>query len=202
MKKVCFLILTIVININAFAEKIKGYYIDNSNQKIEVIFRVPMVSFYNFAPDYAIMQKGIRAKDSNKKKHKIKPSNAKEIVFIYNKQEVRMINKTINKKQLFLRQVEKGKMNLYYFYKKTYLPVPMAGSTVAFTTAGSGSVNTKRVFIEKEENVLIRLSKKEFDKKSQEVFAGCQSVLAKIQAKEYKFKQMKQAVADYNSVCN
>src|SRR5690348_16461530 len=96
MKKLVLIVFLALTGGFANADKLQGYYISITGEKVNVIFKVP-VSILGKV-DFIKMQKKVKYIDDNGKKHKLKPTDAKEFGFTYKETETRYLSRKNNLK--------------------------------------------------------------------------------------------------------
>ena len=126
MKKIQLICLACWLSLNVVeAKKIKGYYVNNTDDTIMVTFSIPMNSL-DGEPSFLRLQWEVTFLDEKNEKWVLKPGEVKEIVFDYGEEHIRMLSRentlelsrgfTSPKEYLFLRLMKDGRMKLFKYY--------------------------------------------------------------------------------------
>ena len=195
-------------------DKVEGKIIFNNDSIINVTFIIPINLLTN-TPKFQILQNGVKYFDANGAKTKLLPGSAKEIQFVLNDENIRMLTKYYNHQMLFLKISIDGRAKLYDFYFNQNSPVINNASTgniyqVPNNSVGmypiyrgnkdSGSLNYAGMYLlQKGDEELIKIKVLRFKKEMCEFFNDCPALVKKIKSGS---KDMEAIVRFYNSECN
>jgi hypothetical protein len=146
-QKFTLLAAAVLVFTSASARKIPGKIVDGQGIAIDVIFKIPF-KFLSSEVNYEKIQYRIAYYDASGSKKLLRPSDAREIVFKYDNEDVRMLSRPDNlhsklfssDTHIFLRLLIDGKMKLFNYYYTQTSPGFYDGSTGAM----SGGANYTR----------------------------------------------------------
>lgn len=211
MKKLSITLLMVLCYCFAAAEKIEGMIITNVNDTLKVTFDIP-IELLSREPNYERLQYKVKYVDENGKKQTLKPDDAREIIFTYNNETVRMLSR-LNTLQfvggtillssgdnIFLKLVEDGPVQLFLYYYTQNTPGTINPSSGAMT--GGFMYDTDRYILQKGvRGELKQIKGMSFRKDMAEYFADCPELVKKIEEKEFKREDMEAIVRFYNAQC-
>ena len=176
-------ILSIFFLSDASARKVKGFYLNNTYDTSYVTFEIPIIAPNDV--DFRYLHDGVAFWLDDKKKQIIKPHDAKEVVFTYNKEEVRLIScqdylnlsKKVVKKPthfIFLKLEVEGSMCLYSYtytqhvsmdfdYKATIM-IFKRKNDLLFVPKPMSQIRSLKKYFEDCPKILERLKKNDFNK--------------------------------------
>ena len=184
MKKIYTLsFLLVVIIFQAKARKIEGYYLNNTYDTSHVTFEIPIIAPNNV--DFRKLHDGVFFWLDDETQQEIKPHDAKEIVFTYNKTTHRLIScqdylnlsKKVVKKPthyIFLKLEVEGSMRLYSYtytqhvsmdfdYKATIM-IFQRKNDLLFVPKPMGQIRSLKKYFEDCPKVLEKLKKNALNK--------------------------------------
>ncbi|MEI9919705.1 MAG: hypothetical protein WDO14_13015 [Bacteroidota bacterium] len=177
------------------AIQIPGEIVYNDGTTARANFEVVVV-LHGFSVEY--MQNKVRYFDENGKRHKLRPSEAKEIRFQWREQEVRMITRRAvhhTNKLRFMHLIIDGKVRLYE-YIKTYRYSGRQGMSYA-------RIRTAVYwYLERDEDgTVITPHSLGFRHQMKNFFTGCETLTERLDAKVYKLREVPAIVTFYNQDC-
>lgn len=200
MSKKCILLLfCLVISAGLYAaEKVNGQIVF-SDRTIDVTLFIP-VGLFGTGPNTEALQKGVRYLDPKGKKRRLKPNQAKEFRFNFEGQEFRMVSHPYEfamfamASHVFLLQLIDGPLKMFE-YRVTTQNSGGPNMTMA-------STQTISYLLQKTgEEGLVEPRVIGFKKEMSEYFADCPSLVALIQEKEFKRRDLSEIVMFYNTRC-
>jgi hypothetical protein len=206
MKKVFLIIIIGLISLNQLeAEKITGYFITKTNDTLKVTFKIP-VNFFSQEPNFEKIQWKITYYDSINQKQILKPNMAKEIVFDYDGENIRMLSRQnnlgligsifIDNSYVFLQLIKDGKLKLFKYYKTNSSPGMYNSSTGAMT--GGYSYTVEKYIMQKGNEGLFKTRWLSFKKDMADYLSDCPELAKKIEDKIYGSDDIELIVDEYN----
>jgi len=211
MLRIGILFFVIGINCHLFATDGKGYYVTLKNDTVHVKFKLPRNPLLYPGIYLPKLQKEVEFYTDNKEKRVLYPSQVLSYSFTYlNDDDDRETFSFVSKKNtlhlnatafdspdssIFLNQVIKGKLSLYIFYGSSSSPVGNGIST------GFVNIPTTTPILEKAGGELFWYNSWKFKDELSKYLFDCPSVVAKLQDKKFKNRNIKDAVSEYNTDC-
>nr|NQU89140.1 hypothetical protein [Bacteroidota bacterium] len=210
MKKVVLLIfLGMIFTTKVDAKKVNGQII-YENDTIDVIIKLP-VSLFSQKINYEKLQKKVQYYDSNGKKIKLLPDEAREIRFTYDGEDIRMLSRLNTLKNrnvfssgthIFLRLKNDGKLKLFeYHYTESNGPAINTESSGNTTVTGGTTYSIEKYILQKGNGELKKPRGIIFRKDMMEYFSDCPELSQKIEQRELKKRDLESIVRLYNSNC-
>lgn len=206
-KMILLTIVGLIFTLNSEAKRIKGE-IFYENDTISVTLKIPMKLFTN-EPNYETLQNKVKYFDSSGIKKILKPDQAKEVRFVYEAENIRMIssinslklgNVFSNNSNIFLKLEIDGPIKLFnYYYSQTSPGMydgPNGMVSVGFT------FNVEKYVLQKGNGELKRYKGLTFRKDMMEHFKDCPELLKKIENKEFRKNDIESIVEYYNTYFN
>jgi len=200
-KKIFLLVVfALILSSKLQAKKVEGKILFE-NGTIDVTFDIP-VDLFTKELLFESIQYRIKYVDSTGKNIILKPSDAKEIRFKYDFENVRMISMQnslglghlLSKTDYIFLKIEiDNKLKLFKFYEKN--TISSGGGTTG------GSYTTERIILQKRNEELKMIRNSKFKKEMPEYFSDCPKLAEKIEKKEYQIDDMDIIVRYYNSTC-
>lgn len=188
------------------ARKIEGK-IFFENDTIDVTFNIP-IKFFTQELNYEKLQNKVKYYDSSGEIIILKPEYAKEIQFKYENKNVRMLSRSnsigvgnIFKKgaKIFLKLESDGKLKLFNYYQTQFSPGMYNDPTGSMS--GGTIISVENYILQKGDGELKRLKGLTFKKDMAEYFSDCPALVAKIESKDFRKRDMNIIVRFYNSYC-
>lgn len=209
MRKVFLVLIIGLISLNNIeAKKIVGYFISKTNDTLKVTFNIP-IKFFLQEPNYERLQWRVKYYDSTNRKKILKPDMAKEIVFDYEGEKVRMLSRQnnldlmgsifIDNSSLFLQLIKDGKLQLFKYYKTNSSP-GMYNASTGMTTGGF-SYTVEKYIMQKNNGELFKTRWLSFRKDMVNYLSDCPELAKKIEDKKYRSDDIEQIVDEYNKSC-
>lgn len=206
IKRIVLLLFFLTLGKVSLAERTPGIIIFGKNDQEEVVFDLPVALN---AINYFKLQEKVKYTDSFGEKKTLRPEQAKELVFNFNGEEIRMISipksgdlslgrLLSSSTSIFLKLEVTGNMRLFYYeYKQMNFGVA--------SPAGSGSngyfAYEDKYILQKNDGPLKWPKEISFRKDMIEYFSDCPELVAKIERKEFKRDHLIEIVRFYNSYC-
>jgi hypothetical protein len=197
MKKYFLLVLVMVTSFTLYAaQEIPGTIVFH-NETVDVTLLVP-VGLFGGDPNTEAMQKGIKYRDSHGKKHKLKPAQAIEFSFTYEGKVWRMVSSDYTSglfsKGIFLLQLVDGPVKMFEY---TYTTRSAGGPN----GVGGMTTTTTINLMQRGNEPLYALRLFGFKKDMAEYFKDCPALVALIEGKEFKKRDLMEIVHYYNYQC-
>lgn len=208
MKNVFLVIIFLLITLsNVKAKKIEGLIILNNDETLEVTFIIPF-GFLSPEPSYLKLQTRVRYIDSSNQKKVLKPDDAKEISFMHNGYEIRMLSVQddlqlsslfSSQTKVFLKLEIDGNLKLFNSYATQQSP-GMYNASMGMSTGGY-SYSVERYVLQKGNGELFRPRGISFRKDMSAFFSDCPELVQKIQNKDFRKGDLELIVKEYNKKC-
>ncbi|MFT5913698.1 MAG: putative Zn-ribbon and HTH transcriptional regulator [Bacteroidia bacterium] len=199
--------MTIFAFLKAEATKIKGQIIYDRDT-VEVLMNIPTTLLTQEVKFEKIQQK-IKYFDSEGNKKTVRPDDAKEIRFLYQSEEVRMVsvrntlglgNIFNSNENIFLKIEIDDRLKLFRYYQ-TQRSSGMYNANTGMTTGGF-SYSVENYVLQKGNGQLTRPVGLSFKKDMIKFFNDCPKLSRKIEEKEFRKRDIEAIVLFYNENCN
>jgi hypothetical protein len=190
--------LFLAISIQTFgAERVPGQII-YATGPVDVTFLIS-VGLFRGGPNTEALQKRVRYLDAKGKKRWLKPDQAKEFKFSLDGENFRMVSRPYvrslfsNSRNIFLLQLIDGPVKMFEYRQTTQsgggpnMPSTTTQTISYLLQRGDEPLNEPRMF--------------GFKKEMAQFFADCPQLVALIQGKEFKRRDLDEIVMFYNSRC-
>lgn len=210
MKKIVFVFIIGLICLDQLeARKVEGYFITKSLDTVKVIFTIP-VDLFTQEINFEKLQWRVKYVDSVNQKQVLKPANAKEILFYFDGEAIRMLSCQNNlqlwgsifsdNNDLFLQLVIDGKLRLFKYYQRNYNSGMYNASTGMMT--GGYSYTIEKYIMQKKNEGLFKTSWLSFKKDMVNYLSDCSDLAKKINEKIYRSDDIEEIVGEYNKSCS
>jgi hypothetical protein len=199
------LIAILVTSLAVSAKKIEGTIFFLDNRELKVTFFVP-VNFLTQEVTFQSIQNKIKYLDSSGERITLRPSQAKEIRFVYMGESIRMLSRPNASfsvfsfdSSIFLKLEIDGPLKLFRYYQKQ--------QSAGFGNPSMGSYSPGYAYtiesniLQKGNGELMRPTGISFRKDMAIYFSDCPELVNKIQEKEFKRGDMEAIVNTYNRNC-
>lgn len=200
MKKLILLFAIVsTSSISVSAKKVEGYFINNNNRKVTVVFLVPFG--IGSGPTFERIQEKITyIKDD--REEVLYPEDAREIIFTYKDKTYRMISiydniglsKRNQSSDLFLCVEIDGQMRLLHYYASSQT-VPTGPNGLGVGIIGGGECH----LLQNGGGYLVKLRDLFLKKDLIEAFDDCPEIIEKVKSTE--FPDVEKMVKLYNEKC-
>jgi hypothetical protein len=201
------ILCTIITLSSLAAKKIPGTIIFRIGEEKEVTFEIPTVLMGSI--NYIKLQEKVRYFDAAGKRVVLKPDQAKEILFSYEGENIRMISIPrsgnlmtgsifSSSMNIFLKLEAEGKLRVFYFEYRQSSPGMMGPN--GMMTGGVSSKNDRYLF-QKNGGSLKQPRGLAFRKDMLEYFSDCPKLAEQIDKKEFGRDDMLAIAKFYNSSC-
>lgn len=206
-QKLIFLSAAILIFSSAEARKIPGQIVDKQGNTIDVVFNIPF-KLLSSVPNYEKMQYRIAYYDETHTKKILRPDEAEEIVFVHNREEIRMLSRLnsihagslfYSNTHIFLRLVIDGKLKLFNYYYTQSSPGMYNASTGGMT--GGVMYTVDNYVLQKDNGELMQPRGLGFRKDMVAYLQDCPKVARMVEAKQLRRPDMEIIVQEYNAAC-
>ena len=200
------LVLGLLLTTSLEAKKIKGVILF-AEDTVQVTMKIP-VKFLSGEINYQKLQTKVKYFDSLGTKRVLRPDDAREIRFSYDYEDVRMLSRVKNDGMgnifsadscIFLKLEVDGPLKLFSYYYSQSNPGMYNASTGMMT--GGYSYTVEKYILQKGNGDLKRPRGLTFRKDMMEYFADCPVLAGKIEAKEFKRRDLTSIVRYYNLHC-
>jgi hypothetical protein len=209
MKRISVLLFFLTLGKVCLAERTPGTIIFGKNDQEEVVFDLPVALN---AINYFKLQEKVKYTDSFGIKKTLRPEQAKEIVFNFNGEEIKMISipksgdislgRAFSSSTSFFLKLEiAGKMCLYYYEYREYKQTGFGGTTSGAPTSTGYFAYVDKFLLQKKDGPLKWPRELSFRKDLMEYFSDCPELATKIDKKEFKKDHLIEIVRFYNSYC-
>jgi hypothetical protein len=203
----------LLINFNAIAEKIPGYYITSKDDTIYVLIQIRLKESYNpltmasyYEPVIRSLNDKIMCFDTlTKKKYILKPSQAKEFGFTYHNTDYTFLSRKDDLKDfrlkedtcVFLRLQQDGYLKMFDCINKKQA----GGGYNPRTGAGTGSIymDEDQYILQKGDGILFQPQPSMFANQMSEFLSDYKELADQIADRKYKISDMMSIVVLYNT---
>jgi hypothetical protein len=199
LKKISFLFLISFLCLtNLDAKDIEGTIITET-ETLKVTFHTPFQLFDLSTQNLMKMQYKVKYSDTNGKRNTLRPEDAKEIRFMFQGEEIRMISHYNSlggmiitmSSHIFLHLKSEGNLSLYNFY---YSESSGTGNQTYYSVAESS-------VLKKEGGELTKVRWFLFRKEMATYFEDCPDLVGKIKDKTFRIRYIVAIVEFYNASC-
>jgi hypothetical protein len=203
MKPILIILVTILTAFSAHAKKLPGKIITDQGVS-EVVFFVPRGSI-PFEPDYHSMQYRIRYIDAKGHKKVLRPGQSREISFMYNDEEVRMLARKNTwepgpkirfNRNLFLKLEVDGNVKLFRNYYTESIHGP--GNT---SLIGQDEYTHYRHLVQRGDDDLRLMDALNFRNVMTTYFEDCPELAGRIDNRQLRRRDAVEIVQFYNRNC-
>ncbi|HMJ70655.1 MAG TPA: hypothetical protein VK508_17250 [Cyclobacteriaceae bacterium] len=190
-------LILIAVSAQTFAaERVPGVIV-YANGPVNVTFLIP-TGIFGGGPNTEAMQKRVRYIDPKGKKRWLKPDQAKEFSFTLEGQRFRMVSKTylhsLFSSTVFLLQLIDGPVKMFEHRVTT-------SGTSGVNGMGSMPSTTINYLLQRGDEPLNEPNVFGFKKEMAKYFADCPALVALIEEKEFKRRDIGEIVLFYNNRC-
>jgi hypothetical protein len=198
-KNYSLLIICLLVSVGLYAaERVSGQIV-YADKTVDVTMLIP-VGLFGGGPNTEALQKRVRYLDAKGKKRWLKPDQAKEFRFSLNGQGFRMVSRPYvgslfaASPNVFLLQVIDGPVKMFEYRMTT--------RSAGGPNMPSTSNQTISYLLQRGEEKLNEPNVFGFKKEMAEYFADCPKLVALIEEKEFKRRDIGEIVIFYNTQCN
>jgi hypothetical protein len=200
-----FSIVLLISFFKAEAKKIEGQIIYD-NDTVNVYFKIP-VGLFAGELHYERLQYRVSYFDMMGNRFVLLPDQAKEIRFVYDDKNIRMLSRSITMnsgifssgRKIFLKLEIDGYLKLFTYYYTQSSPGTYNSSTG--TTTGSYSYTVEKYVLQKGGGELMWPRRHAFKKDMTTYFIECPELTEKIENGDFKKVDMELIVTFYNMYC-
>lgn len=197
-RKISLLVSCLLVSVALYAaEKVPGQIV-YADKTVDVTFLIP-VGLFGGGPNTEPMQNRVRYLDAKGKKRWLKPDQAKEYRFSWGGQDFRMVSHKYEVSMLFLGshvfllQLIDGPVKMFEYRQTT--------NTGGGPNMASTSRQTISYLLKKGDDSLVEPRVLGFKKDMAEYFKDCPALVALIEGKEFKRRDLDEIVMFYNTRC-
>jgi hypothetical protein len=193
----------------ASAKKLEGYFINQENDTIEVLFSIP-TKFLSGQAHFESIQWRVKYYNSSNEKQILKPSQAKEFGFVFKGEQVRFLSRKNSlslsgpffgdTEYVFLKLEVEGKLKLFHFYSTQSSPGIYNASSGMMT--GGYFYSLERYILQKDDGELFKPRGIAFRKDMAKYLFDCPTVADRIEGRDLKKGDIEQIVVEYNRCRN
>jgi hypothetical protein len=184
------LILNICTSSLYAAIEVKGQIITKTDT-INATLLIP-VYFMNGDINFVKLQNKIKYLADNKKKHKLKPSQAEQITFRFGGEKIKLLSRN----NYFMNLLKSGHLKLFQYY---YTSPNFSGAP---GQSGGMTVNIQSYYyLQKGDGEMKRVHGFSFKKDIGDYLSDCPDVAEQVESRELRKKDIEQIVKNYNKLC-
>lgn len=196
------IVIGLVFTMDLLAKEVEGQIIFEDDT-VNVTFDIPFKAFGN-EPIYERLQRRVKYYDASGKKKVLKPKQAKEISFNDGSQMIRMLSRAYKepglatkKKPLFLKLEVDGEVKMFTYYDSRPFLISLPNG--ANNRVPGGGVEIE--LIQKESSTLKKPKELAFRKDILAFFSDCPELAQKIEARDFRRRELASIVQFYNLTC-
>jgi len=207
-KSISIIAMLCLFLVNTEAKKIEGIIITANQDTMEVTLRIS-TSFFTGDINHVALQRKIKYIDENGKKRKIRANEAKEVRFTYQGDDIRLLSMPMSdvytglfnsSNKVFLHLKLDGPLRLFTYYSKTNNASSYNNNTGMWN--GSGGTSVREVpLLQKGNDKVKKPNYFKFRKDMMSYLSDCPTLVAKLENKDFRRRDVYDMVWYYNSNC-